>query len=302
MSLRMHLGRRGSPLVERPNAAGMLRVELPSCWPRNGGTGSTCAASRPRSSTRSGTRPPRSRRFGRTCLPRRPAVHAVRAGRKLLVVSDRAGRPTLRRSRCSSRGRDPAGAGRAPGSAHARDLVAETGDAFDIHHFACSSGTAPRRCIPWLALATVESHLRRGRGTEEAADTPRPSPAEAVAAATAVPPRRACSRSSRRWASPRCRRTAARRSSRRSDSGDEVIDAAFSGTPSPIGGVGFSELAEDVMARHAAAYAAAARRLGTARLRPRPLPEGGRGPWLVAPGGRGPAAGGEGRHRQRRGV
>ncbi len=39
--------------------------------------------------------------------------------------------------------------------------------------------------------------------------------------------------------------------------GREVIDAAFSGTTSPIGGVGFTELAEDVVARHAAAYEAA---------------------------------------------
>ena len=39
--------------------------------------------------------------------------------------------------------------------------------------------------------------------------------------------------------------------------GREVIDAAFSGTTSPIGGVGFNELAEDVVARHAAAYSAA---------------------------------------------
>ena len=39
--------------------------------------------------------------------------------------------------------------------------------------------------------------------------------------------------------------------------GREVIDAAFSGTASPIGGIGFEEIAEDVVARHAAAYAAA---------------------------------------------
>ncbi|HVF21018.1 MAG TPA: glutamate synthase-related protein [Mycobacteriales bacterium] len=36
----------------------------------------------------------------------------------------------------------------------------------------------------------------------------------------------------------------------------EVIDRCFVGTASPIGGVGFRELAEDVLARHEAAYAA----------------------------------------------
>ena len=33
--------------------------------------------------------------------------------------------------------------------------------------------------------------------------------------------------------------------------GDEVIAACFAGTASPIGGIGFDEIAEDVMARHA---------------------------------------------------
>src|SRR2546422_1126084 len=36
--------------------------------------------------------------------------------------------------------------------------------------------------------------------------------------------------------------------------GAEVIDRCFTGTVSTIGGIGFAEIAEDVLARHRAAY------------------------------------------------
>ena len=39
--------------------------------------------------------------------------------------------------------------------------------------------------------------------------------------------------------------------------GNEVIISCFDGTASPIGGIGFEELAEDVLARHSAAYGTA---------------------------------------------
>src|SRR5205814_3429668 len=41
----------------------------------------------------------------------------------------------------------------------------------------------------------------------------------------------------------------------------EVIDLCFEGTPSPIGGLGFEEIATDVLARHAAAYGSEAPKL-----------------------------------------
>src|SRR6185503_21343014 len=40
--------------------------------------------------------------------------------------------------------------------------------------------------------------------------------------------------------------------------GAEVIDRCFTGTVSTIGGIGFAEIAEDVLARHRAAYPEAA--------------------------------------------
>src|SRR5439155_25402391 len=43
--------------------------------------------------------------------------------------------------------------------------------------------------------------------------------------------------------------------------GQDVIDLCFEGTPSPIGGFGFEEIAADVLARHAAAYGSEAPKL-----------------------------------------
>ena len=54
---------------------------------------------------------------------------------------------------------------------------------------------------------------------------------------TSRPPTRASSKSPARWASPRCRATAGRRSSKRSASPSRVIDKYFTGTASRIQGV-----------------------------------------------------------------
>ncbi len=74
--------------------------------------------------------------------------------------------------------------------------------------------------------------------------------------------------------------------------GNEVIASCFAGTASPIGGIGFEEIAEDVLARHGTGV----RRRGTAPSlpgsRPRALPERRRGPRLGAADRGGAAAGG----------
>ena len=76
--------------------------------------------------------------------------------------------------------------------------------------------------------------------------------------------------------------------------GHEVIEACFDGTASPLGGIGFEELAEDVLVRQASAY-----RTGedtptlTSRPWPGALPQGRRGPRLGAATRRRAAAGGQ---------
>jgi glutamate synthase (NADPH/NADH) large chain/glutamate synthase (ferredoxin) len=257
MSLRMHLGRRGSPLVERPNAAGMLRVEHPvllatemagllnvrgfpteiidAIWDPSAGI----EAFRPALESLAGQ-----------------AARAVRAGARLLVVSDRAAGPT----------RAPIPMLLAIGAVRQElvrtglrarvGLVAETGDAFDIHHFACLIGYGAEAVHPWLALATVESMFGEAEAPKKPTDTPRPAPAEAIERYRAAAEKGLLKILSKMGISTLSSYCGAQ-IFEALGLGREVVDAAFSGTTSPIGGVGFSELAEDVVARHAAAYDAA---------------------------------------------
>ncbi len=91
MSLRMHLGRRGSPLLERPSYARMLRLEHPVLLPegmaalRNVAGFSTVTLDAVWSTARGvdGLRP------ALTAL-RRAAERAARRGARILIISDRA--------------------------------------------------------------------------------------------------------------------------------------------------------------------------------------------------------------------
>ena len=218
MSLRMHLGRRGSPLLERPSYARMLRLEHPVLLddemaalrnvrgllhrhPRRGvgrGQGRRRAAARAhRAPPRGGAGGPAGRAHHRDQRSRRrrapapiPMLLAIGAVRQHLVH-------TGLRARVG--------------------LVAEAGDAFDIHHFATLIGYGAEAVHPWLALATVRRPFRAKpralRGGSARRRLPPPS-AETAARSTARPRRRACSRSSPRWGSRPSRPTAARRSSR----------------------------------------------------------------------------------------
>ena len=104
MSLRMHLGRRGSPLLERPSYARMLRLEHPVLLPeemaalRNVAGFSTVTLDAVWDTARGvdGLRP------ALTAL-RRAAERAARRGAHILIISDRAADETHgRRSRCCS--------------------------------------------------------------------------------------------------------------------------------------------------------------------------------------------------------
>ena len=141
-------------------------------------------------------------------------------------------------------------------------IVAETGDAWDIHHFAALIGYGCEVVYPWLALQSVTalfSERRRPR-TEEA----RPS-ARAGRAGTTSADRPAPEEARRRF------RAAAEKGLLKIMSkmgisvlpsyngaqifeclglGHEVIERCFRGTDSPIGGIGFEEIAEDVLIRH----------------------------------------------------
>ncbi len=186
---------------------------------------------------------------------RRAAERAARRGARILIISDRATGPR----------RAPIPMLLAIGAVRQHlvhtglrarvGLVAEAGDAFDIHHFATLVGYGAEAVHPWLALETVEGIFREEPASRRAqVDAPaRPSPEEA------------------RW----LYRDAAEKGLLKILSkmgisslssycgaqifevlglGCEVIDACFAGTASPLGGIGFDEIAEDVLGRHTPAY------------------------------------------------
>jgi glutamate synthase (NADPH/NADH) large chain/glutamate synthase (ferredoxin) len=258
MSLRMHLGRRGSPLVEKASAAQMLRVEHPILLASEmagllnvrGFPTEIIDAIWDPSAGPEGLRPALKSLADQ-------AVAAVRAGARLLVVSDRAAGPVrapipmllaigaIRQELVRTGLRARTG------------LVAEVGDAWDIHHFATLIGYGAEAVHPWLALASVESIFSEAappRREKENAE-PRPAPAEAVERYRASAEKGLLKILSKMGISTLSSYCGAQ-IFEALGLGREVIDAAFAGTVSPIGGVGFRELGEDIVARHAAAFGA----------------------------------------------
>jgi glutamate synthase (ferredoxin) len=275
MSLRMHLGRRGSPLLERPSYARMLRLEHPILLAeemtalRNVAGFSTVtldAVWDPAKGT-GGLRP------ALTAL-RRAAERAARRGAHILVVSDRA-----------------VGENRAPipmllaigavrqhlvhtGLRARVGLVAEVGDAFDIHHFATLIGYGAEAVHPWLALETVDELFGeevRQRGSGAAAQKPAESEDRPTREKAREQYRSAAEKGLLKILSKMGISTLSSYCGAQIFEalglGHEVIAACFDGTASPIGGIGFEEIGEDVQARHQAAYPGEV---------PAPLPDYGR--------------------------
>jgi glutamate synthase domain-containing protein 2/glutamate synthase domain-containing protein 1/glutamate synthase domain-containing protein 3 len=258
MSLRMHLGRRGSPLLERPSYARMLRLEHPVLLPeemaalRNVAGFSTVTLDAVWDTTRGtdGLRP------ALTAL-RRAAERAARRGARILVISDRS----------ADRTHAPIPMLLAVGAVRQHlvhtglrarvGLVAEAGDAFDIHHFATLIGYGAEAVHPWLALETVDGLFGEGRELtrreREAETAPRPAPPEARAQFRAAAEKGLLKILSKMGISTLSSYCGAQ-IFEVLGLGHEVISTCFSGTASPIGGIGFEEIAEDVLARQRAAY------------------------------------------------
>jgi glutamate synthase (ferredoxin) len=162
----------------------------------------------------------------------RDAIRDARRGATALVISDR-----------------DADARRAPipmllavGAVHQRlleaglrtrvSLVAEAGDAWDIHHFAALFGYGAEAVHPWLALQSAQ-----GGAFRAAAEKGLLKILSKMGICT-------------------LRSYAGAQLFEALGLGAEVVDRCLTGTVSTIGGIGFTEIAEDVLARHAAAYAA----------------------------------------------
>jgi glutamate synthase (NADPH/NADH) large chain/glutamate synthase (ferredoxin) len=274
MSLRMHMGKHGSFLVEHPALARVLRVDHPvlldeemaalrnmpgfSCvtlnavWPAREGADGLRAA------------------LDRLCVD---AERAARNGARLLVLSDRATDPehvpipmllalgAVRRHVMDGGLRMRLG------------LVAETGDAWDIHHFATLVGYGCEAVYPWLALQAVTALFSEAPGHEEAGeadgrkggradgtprtsryDTPdRPSPEEARKRFRAAAEKGLLKIMSKMGISVLASYNGAQ-IFECIGLGHEVIERCFRGTESIVGGIGFDEIAEDALIRHGLAF------------------------------------------------
>jgi len=257
MSLRMHLGRRGSPLEERPSHARMLRVEHPVLLPAE--MQALRALALFQVHTIDATFAPGDGAGGMTDALgdlSRQAESAVRRGARILIVSDRGAGPARApipmllavgavRQHLVTRG------------LRARvGLVAECGDAFDPHHVAALVGYGAEAVHPWLAMEAVAAlHAEApSHGRRDAEASERPLPAEALSRFRSALEKgllKILAKMGIATLSSFC----GAQTFEALGLGAEVVDRCFTGTVSPLGGLGFRELAEDVLARHAAAWA-----------------------------------------------
>ena len=259
MSLRMHLGRRGSPLEEHPRAARMLRVEHPVLLPGEmvalrGTPGFPCVtidATWPAAEGPEGL----ERALDACC---RAAERAVRQGARVLVVSDRGVAP----------GRAPVPLLLALGAVRQHlvrtclrarvGLVAECGDAVDAHGVATLVGYGAEAVYPWLAMDSAAAIFAEApdHGRRAETDAARPTPAEAQALLRGALEKGLLKILAKMGISTLVSYCGAQ-IFEAIGLGAEVIDRCFGGTVSPLGGIGFREVAEDVLDWHAEAFPAA---------------------------------------------
>ena len=238
MSLSMLLGRRGSLLSQQPTAIRLVRlphpvlhdaelaelvgvtgvqaVTLPCVWPAGAGPDGLRPALQDLS---------------------RAAEREIQRGARILILSDRgvdaehAPLPSLL----------AVGAIHnhllRNGLRHRTGLVAEAGDAWDVHHVAALIGFGAEAVHPWVALETAA--LGGGPAAVATLRTTLEKGLLKVLAKMGIS-----------TLSSYC----GAQIFEAVGLGGEVIDACFPGTASLIGGLGFVEIAEDVLARHRTAF------------------------------------------------
>jgi glutamate synthase (NADPH/NADH) large chain len=127
-------------------------------------------------------------------------------------------------------------------------LVVESGDARECHHIALLLGYGAAAVCPYLAIETVQEMVRRGtlrEITEQAAE------ANLIKALG----KGVLKIMSKMGVSTVASYTGAQLFEA-VGLGPDVIESCFAGTSSPLGGIGFAELAEEIGRRHSAAYPA----------------------------------------------
>jgi len=239
MSLVMYLGRRGSLLAQRPGGKTLLRIEHPvllaeemAALRRAGGAELTTL-----SATWEAAAGPEELSRALEKLAQ-DAVAAVRrgGGATILVISDRDADKT----------RAPIPMLLAIGAVHQRlvqarqrirvGLVAESGDAWDVHHIAALFGYGAEAVHPWLALQCL-------RDEESSADKYRSAAEKGLLKILS------------KMGISTLQSYAGAQIFEAIGLGPEIMDRCFTGTASVIGGIGFKEIAEDVLTRHQSAGA-----------------------------------------------
>src|SRR5438105_4102941 len=245
MTLRMHIGRRGSLLADRPAGLRLVRNEHPVLLAEEiaalrTGAGAQVVTLDTTWSASAGAVGGGGPDALRTALDGlcRSAGNAVREGARIVILSDRA----------AGRERAPlpmllaVGAVPQPLLEHGLrtrlGLIAEAGDAWDVHHFAALIGYGAEAVHPWLALESAQVQV-----AEDDASLRFRAAAEAGLL-------KILSKMGISTLSSYC----GAQIFEALGLGAEVIDRCFTGTVSTIGGIGFTEIAEDVLARHRAAY------------------------------------------------
>ena len=125
-------------------------------------------------------------------------------------------------------------------------LIAETGDARDVHHFAALIGFGASAVNPYLVFETLRDLTAKG----EFDDTPLYDVLSTYGQAVDIGILKVMSKMGISAVSS----YHGAQIFEALGISDEVVDFSFPGTTSRIGGVSFEQLAEDVLARHAQAY------------------------------------------------
>jgi glutamate synthase domain-containing protein 2/glutamate synthase domain-containing protein 1/glutamate synthase domain-containing protein 3 len=278
MSLRMHMGKHGSFLIEHPSLARVLRVDHPVLLDEEMAAlrnmpGFSCVTLNTVWPAREGPEGLRAA-LDRLC---QDAERAARNGARLLVLSDRA----------TDAEHVPVPMLLALGAVrrHVMDgglrmrlgLVAETGDAWDIHHFAALLGYGCEAVYPWLALQSVTAVFSEAPAEEEAdgrtggqADVKADRRTSGPASGRYDAPDRPSPEEARKRFRTAAEKGLLKIMSKMGISvlasyngaqifeclglGHEVVERCFRGTESVIGGIGFEEIAEDALGRHARAF------------------------------------------------